>query len=150
MGVVNVTITDFYMDFSGLANSQKYFDYSDTTGFHNVTADISIGGTDKFPIIFTASTLIYGGFDMDVNGDNLFTTYIEAKYVTNKYEFFIGGLTGKSGFYMNEYDGFGIVNIGATFLRDIEITNKFAIPISTSLVVNPQGEKLFLAFVATF
>jgi hypothetical protein len=48
---------------------------------------------------------------------------------------------GESGFYG---DYMGVVNLGLTTTKEIEITNKFKLPLTVSLITNPQAEKIYL------
>jgi len=144
---VNVTVTDFYIDISSMI-SQSYTNYSVDSAFHNVVGDVIIGNTDKFPLLFTASVVGYGGLDLNDNGKQNYTGYFELKYVHNNYEVFAGALTGKSGFYLN--NGAGVVNLGAKFNKEIKVSETFSIPVGISLITNPQMEKVYVVLALSF
>jgi hypothetical protein len=145
---VKLTLTDFYVDLSGPMNDQKYFNYSDTMGYHNLMVDISIGGSEKFPILFTASTIVYGGWDLDTLGKSNYTTYLEARYLNTKFEAFVGVISGQSAFYLNDQDEFGLLNVGVLYKSAIKFKD-FELPVATQFCVNPQMEKVYLTFVLT-
>jgi hypothetical protein len=50
------------------------------------------------------------------------------------------GYTGEQGFYGN---GFGVVNLGITAHKNVIITEKYSLPLSASLITNPQAGKVF-------
>jgi len=144
---VNVTVTDFYIDITPTI-SQSYTNYSDTIGYHNIVGDITIGNVDKFPFLFTASVIGYGGLDFNDDGKQNYTGYFELKYVHNNYEIFAGALTGKSDFYLN--NGAGVVNLGAKFNKEIKVTEAFSVPVGVSLITNPQMEKVYVVLALSF
>jgi hypothetical protein len=143
---IKVSVTDFFVDIA--ANSQDYFNYSDTIGYHNVIADLMFGNLEKCPFMVTASTMIYGGLDQDSTGKQKLSSYLELSYVKNSYEFFVGGITGQSNFYMNK--DAGILNVGAKIKREIKVSETFSIPVKFALIVNPQMEKLYATLTLSF
>jgi len=147
---VTIMVIDYYVDYTGSANSQNYFDYSDTIMYHNFTADLIIGNIDKFPIVLTASTIIYGGLDLGTTGNQNYTTYIELNYIQDKYEIFCGALTGSSDFYLYDKNHFGVVNIGAKLKRELNVTETFKVPVAASFIFNPEMNKFYLAFSVSF
>jgi hypothetical protein len=51
--------------------------------------------------------------------------------------------TGETGYYGS---GPGVINLGITASREIRITETFSLPVSASLITNPQAENIFLVF----
>lgn len=144
---VTISVTDFYVDLDPTI-SQSYTNYSDTAGYHNVVADVIFGNAEKFPFLFTASVITYGGLDLNENGKQNYTGYFELKYIHNNYEIFAGALTGQSDFYLN--NGAGIVNVGAKFNKEIKVTDKFTVPVGMALITNPQMEKVYVVLSLSF
>jgi len=147
---MKISITDFYIDLSGTANSQNYFDYSDTACGHHIMADLVFLGTEKIPVKITVSTMLYGGWDQDSIGKSKYTTYLEARYLYKGWEIFAGALTGQSDFYLNDGSGFNIVNVGALYNYSIKFNEKFSLPTAVQVCVNPQMKKFYLTFGVTF
>lgn len=143
---IKLTVTDFFVDLA--SNSQEYFNYSDTMGYHNVIADITFGNLEKCPFTLTASTIVYGGLDMDSLGTQNYSSYFELSYTKNSYEFFVGGITGQSAFYINK--DAGLINVGTKIKREIKVNEKFSIPAKFALVVNPQMKKLYATLTLSF
>jgi hypothetical protein len=57
------------------------------------------------------------------------------------------GYAGEQGFYGNS---FGVVNLGITVKKSIPITNRYSLPISTSLITNPQSGKVYFVVGVSF
>jgi len=88
-----LAVTDFYIDLSGTANGQNYFDYSDTAGGHHIACDLIFLGTEKVPLKITASTMLYSGWDLYSSEKAKYTTYLEARYLYKGWEIFVGALS---------------------------------------------------------
>jgi len=58
----------------------------------------------------------------------------------------LGGGTGAYYLYGENSDDFGIVNLGITLAKEIQITDKFSLPVSGSLITNPTAESIFIVF----
>jgi hypothetical protein len=147
---MKIMFTDFYADLSGVANSQNYFDYSDTSGYHHIMCDLIFLGTEKIPLRITASTMLYGGLDLYGSGKRRYTTYFEARYLYREWEMFVGAFSGGSDFYMNDADGVNIGNVGVAYNYEIEISDKFKLPTIAQVCVNPQMKKFYFTFGVTF
>jgi hypothetical protein len=147
---MKLTVTDFYIDLSGAANNQRYFNYSDTIGYHHVMCDLVFMGTEKIPVKLTASTMLYSGWDLNENAKSKFTTYVEARYLYKEWELYVGAISGQSNFYLNDVDGFNVVNVGAAYNYKIKFNDKYSLPSVAQICVNPQMEKIYLTFGVTF
>lgn len=142
---VKVSVTDYYYDYSGTANNQSFFNCSDTAGYHHVLCDLAIGGTEKIPIKFTASTAVYSGWDLDSACDKRYTTYLELRCYHKNWELYAGAITGESYFYLNDTKGFNAINVGAVYNYKIK-----DIPTTIQLCMNPRMEKIYLTFGIVF
>jgi len=150
-----VMITDYYFQ-SDLTNV-NYFDYKKNTTGHVFEATVAFNGTKKLPLSLMVATNIYGADATKINddgtqGDNQFSTYAELSYSFKHFDLFAGAnLTepnrdkGETGYYGN-YRGF--VNIGITSTKNIKITKEYSLPLTLSVITNPQAEKIY--FVAGF
>jgi len=148
--LLKLSVTDFYIDLSGTANNQSYFNYSDTACFHHILCDLVFLGTEKFPVKLTASTMLYSGWDLDNSGLSKYTTYFEARYFHEKWELFTGAITRQCDFYLNKVDAFNVVNIGAAYNYSIDFSDSYSLPTIFQLCVNPQMEKFYFTFGVTF
>lgn len=137
----------------------KYFDFDKSTTGHILEVTLSFSGTTQFPLSMFVATNIWGADAKKTNtngtaGDIEYSTYAELTYSFNHFDLFMGcNLTsidkekGESGFYG---DYIGIVNLGITSTKVISITNKFKLPLTASLITNPQSEKIYLVAGISF
>jgi hypothetical protein len=126
-------ITDYY--YPGL----NYFDFSDSTGSH--AYEVNLGYTIG-KISFAANYVLnQAGGAASAGGD----TYVELKYNFNHIDLFSGFGNGWLTIEEpGEDDKFGFVNFGAIISKEIEISEKFSIPVNGSAIWNPQAEQFFL------
>lgn len=95
------------------------------------TAGYTIYGGDLYndPVIDTAGTIL----------ENTQGLYLEVTYkVSEEFSITVGGISGPSA--LNFHDEAGITNVGLHFNKGIEISDKFILPVTTSLIVNPNYE----------
>ncbi len=135
-GTFTLIATDYFFPSAGM----KYFNYKgDGAGAHTIEAGLSYGGPDKFPITLS-------GY-MNVHNDVDNTTYFEASYPFTVQSVFGSVVVGATGGGDNGFYGptnFQVINIGLNFSKDIVITDKFSLPISASIIVNPNIEQSYL------
>jgi hypothetical protein len=143
--MLTVTATDYFFPVDGAMN--KYFNYNDTTTGHIFEMAVAFNGTEKLPLGILVATNLYGADPRKDNGDPYYSTYIEANYQFKHVKLFAGFNPIESGFY-GDYLGF--CNIGATAKKEIKITDNFSVPVSVSLITNPQKENIFLVVGASF
>ena len=167
--VVSITVTDYF--FPDESSDYKYFDYTDTTTGHIIEGLVSFNGTDKIPFSVFIAINLYGDDASRISDIPSFlnkfdgiqnSTYLELGYETSlnsgvKFEAFVGfnltdprsadlsgsGYIGETGFYG---DDIGIVNLGITVSKDIKISEDFSLPMMTSVITNPQAQKVYLVF----
>ena len=150
---IGITVTDYF--FPTDDGNYKYFDYDKLTTGHLLEASVSYSGTKKLPLSILLATNFYGSDPIRFNTDGTrkdiqYSTYAELGYAFKKFDAFIGfNLTnpdeelGETGFYG---DTFGVVNLGITANRDVKITKNFDLPLTFSLITNPQAQKIFFVF----
>ncbi len=155
--MISITVTDYF--FPDEINGYKYFNYDgDQTG-HVFEGSISFNGTEKLPLTLLFATNFYGADARRINEDGTtgkiqYSTYAELGYAFKYFEAFMGfNLTtpdtdkGEAGFYGSS---FGVVNLGVSAAKEIQITEKFSLPVSVSLITNPQKERIYLVAGFTF
>jgi hypothetical protein len=147
---MKIILTDLYIDLSGTANNQNYFDYSDTSVHHHIMCDLMFLGTESIPLQITASTMLHSGWDLYGSGKKRYTTYLEARYLYKEWEMFVGAFSGGSNFYINDANGINIGNVGVAYNYEIEINDKFKLPTMAQVCVNPKMKKLYFTLGVTF
>jgi hypothetical protein len=136
-GMIGLTVTDyFFVDETNPKN--LYFMYNDITG-HVYEGTLAFLGTEKIPFSLMCA-YNFAGADKDKS------TYIELGYngslKETAYSLF-AGFTPAAGIYASEA---GLVNVGIKASKAIEITDKFSLPVSVSLVANPTTENVYFVF----
>lgn len=147
-----------YFEVNGLnANDgNRYFNYNNATTGHTFEGTLSFDGLETFPLQLTANLLFYGD---DKNKDstgvygngtkNNFSAYFEASYTFDisktgiTLKPFIGGTPYGSSWYGSSA---GIINVGLTARKTIEITKTYGLPLQVSLITNPQAQSAFIVF----
>lgn len=125
---LSLGLTDYYLPGS------MFFDFSDTTGSHalEVNAGFSAGGFSLSAnyILNEAGSAGSAGGDM----------YFEAGYDFSAFNIFIGAGDG-----WHTSDGeFGLCNIGIGTGKEIKITENFSVPVSGSIILNPEREQFYV------
>jgi hypothetical protein len=135
IGFVTVSVWD-YWTFND-TDEIDYFNYRDQTTSHLFEAQILLSGGSILPFNLLASYMFYGA-------DPSRSVYLELQY---EHEFKIADLQVFAG-YQAKGTGYaghaGFVNIGCTMTRSIEISDRWALPVSLSLVTNPAARSAWL------
>ncbi len=129
---VTAGITDYFFPDENLG--YDYFDY-DT---HVFEPFVSFNGLEDLPL----SAML----GVNVAGDDENSIYFELGYGFSIFDVFLGG---GNGIYTTDTD-FGIVNVGLTATKEIQITDQYALPISASLITNPEAKAIHLVFGLSF
>lgn len=147
--MLSVNLTDYFVvaDF----DSVNYFEYDKNKTSHIFELSASFNGTESLPLSVLIATNLYGNdarrYDANGKYKIQYSTYAEFSYKFNHFDVFMGlNLTDPKdeiGYYGDNY---GVVNLGITASKDMKITNKFSVPLTVSLITNPQAEKIY--FVA--
>jgi len=156
-----LTVSDYYFPDDSL--EYNYVEWNrDATG-HILEGTVAFNGTENLPLRFLAAFNFYGNDAITLNDDFSkkgiqYSNNIELGYsfAVNSIlcDAFIGGTLsnpnidkGEAGFYGT---GPGIVNIGLTASKDIAISDKFSLPVTASIITNPQAESVFFVFGFSF
>lgn len=119
---LDLIFTDYYFPVEpGTVGS--YFDYDDSHAFE-IGATQAIGD-------FYLSANYFLNLDSDI--------YLEAGYSFGTVDMFVGA--GNESYTMS--GNFNVCNIGISTSKEIEITDKFSLPLSGSVILNPNTEQLF-------
>jgi hypothetical protein len=133
---LSLTVTDYML------NTDDVFNYTDST---NNIIETSLGYSFKFPLTLSYNIFVWG-WDKDENDNQLYSSYIEASYLIKNIILFCGVNPYKS-YYA---DDLAVVNLGMSLSKEININSSYSIPISTTLMLNPEAKKLFANLTFTF
>ena len=165
-----VLFTDYY--YPNGRSPDKFYNYDVDSTNHIPEGTVSFNGTEKIPLSLLVAVNFYGAdasrIGNDPNSSDFnqkvgiqYSTYMELKYSTNLLRFlnfdaFVGvnltnprkednstGYIGEGGFYGSRA---GIVNLGVSFRKEIPISSEFALPITSSIIVNPVENFYFFVF----
>ncbi len=152
VGAFTLTLNDYYNEDETDMSVNNYFQFSDRDTIvtpHSLEGQITFNGTDGFPLSLTLATFFYGN-DRNEDNKNYFSTYLELGYEhsigENTLSWFLGG-TVNEGFYA---DKAAVVNMGVTASRELKFSESFTMPVSASLILNPDAKDIFFVFSLTF
>lgn len=137
-GSFSLYLTDytFPVHHTGLTGSETWFD-SDA---HFIELGLGYEGTDALPVS------VFGGMFVHNDDDN--SVYIEMGYDADPVAFFLGITPFESVAYGTT--GSGIINLGITASRELMITDKFSLGLTSSLIVNPNAENVHMLAGVSF
>lgn len=146
VGGFSVGITDYFGPYVD-TETPKYF--ADKSHILEGTLGFDFSAVcEKFALSVTWNTNFLN--DEDAEGKENFSTYIELGYPVDlkpvSLEFALG-LTPWSGMYA---DKFNVVNISVKGSKEIPITDRYALPLFTQLVLNPSTQKVAAVFGLSF
>jgi len=131
---LSIGVTDYY--YPGL----PVFDVSKENGSH--AFELNAGYEIKGLTLSANYILNEAGGAASAGGD----TYFQAGYAFTNFELFVGAGDG-----WHTSDGkFDLCNIGIGTSREIQITDKFSIPLSGQVILNPDTEQLFVVIGFSF
>ncbi len=144
-----ITLNDYFNEDEPDFEFNNYFDWHKDLTAHALEGVLSYEGPESFPVSLTAATFFYGN-DRDIDGSNLFSTYLEVGYNSQIGEYpvkvFLGG-TPKDGYYASKA---AIVNAGVTISKELKLNENFSIPVNASFIVNPDKKNVFFVVGFTF
>lgn len=140
-GTWTVGATDYYFPNAGA----PFFDFDgEGQGAHWIEPFASFTGPEAFPVGLYAGVFVHNDPDHSV--------YLQASYPFKTdgvdLTFMAAASAGASALYGT--NRFGITTVGLTALKSVPITDRFALPITVSYLVNPYQERSFLVFGLRF
>lgn len=131
---LSVGMTDYY--FPGT----DYFDYSKQNGSH--AFEINLGyGIKGFSI--AANYFLNEAGGAGTQGNDL---YFEAGYSFSHFGLFLGA---GDGWHTSDGD-FMLCNIGVTASKEIQVSEKFSVPVNGALIWNPEREQFHVVVGLSF
>jgi uncharacterized protein (TIGR02001 family) len=136
---VTLIVTDYYYPNSGIGFSKA--------DAHTLETGLSVTGVKGFPI--TVSGYV------NVSNDDGHNTYFELDYPASvddidlRFFFgFAGGSEKNPAYYGTE--GINVINMGISATRDMEITERFTLPLTGSMIYNPRAEVAYVVVGVSF
>jgi hypothetical protein len=125
---LSLGMTDYY------SPALDYFDYSDSTGSHafEINAAYTIEG-----LTLNANYILNEAGNIGSCGNDL---YFQALYQFKYFNVSVGAGDG----WLTTDNKFNVCHIGIGTTREIRITDKFSIPVTGQVVLNPEQEKLYV------
>ncbi len=147
--IFTFTLNDYFFIYNATGGYSDYFDWNKSTTTHWLEGIFEVSRIKNIPLRFLAGIMFLGA-DVDINSDRYFSTYFEFAYGFNirktATEVF-AGFTPFDGFYAN---GFNVVNLGIKSTHEIQITDKFALPVSGTFAVNPANKNVMFQIMLSF
>ena len=174
----SLTFTDYFFP-DETSGRNKYFNYNmdwdkinsgeEAQTGHVVEAAISFNGTKKFPVSIMFAMNIWGA-DAQKYTEESGVMVAEDKIVMSKYieigyskevksltlDVFAGMALDNPELAKGEPTGFyaqeaaGVINLGFSLSKEIKITDSYSLPVSGSLIINPEAENIFMVFGISF
>jgi len=145
------TLYDYF--FPCDTSAYNYFNYKKDETTHIFEASLKFNGTESLPLSILVSSNIYGNDARKADGKMVYSTYAELGYEFKINETNVNTFLGASlntpgdditGYYGNTKAG--IINLGITASKELTISDKFSLPVTTSFVFNPDAKKVFFVF----
>lgn len=135
-GNISIGVTDYYFP-----TGSEFFNFDgDGVGAHIIEPNISFTGPGSFPVTFYGAINAYNDPDHSI--------YLEAGVpfsVGDTEMSFIAGIVPEESAYYGTTKA-GIINLNLSVSREIEITEKFSLPVFGSYILNPYAEQSYLLF----
>ncbi|HNZ72294.1 MAG TPA: hypothetical protein PKJ43_06705 [Prolixibacteraceae bacterium] len=130
---LSIGVTDYYYE-------GDITDFSDSTGSHAL--EVNLGYTIKGLSLAGNYIVNEAGGAASMGGD----MYFQATYAFSSFSAFIGA---GNGWHTSDSE-FNVCNIGIQASKSIELTDKFSIPVTGQVIVNPDKKQLFMVVGLSF
>lgn len=145
---LTLSLTDYWWDGEG---ANRYFSYpEDGNSGHMLEAGVSYALSKSFPLSLSWNTFFLGKGNKKANGDNSFSTYIEASYpfqVKNvDLSISAGFIPWESAVYGPDMDDFKFTSIQLCASKEIKINDRFSLPVFANIITNPAVEDIHFVF----
>ena len=128
----------------------KYFNLERESSNHLLDASVSYQFSEGFPLNISWSTMLWGR-DLDANDNQRYSSYLGLSYPMKLREVDVELSLGMNVFEHSMYaEKTNIVQLGASFRKQIKFTEEFQLPIQTEILVNPDQETAHLIVSVLF
>jgi len=125
---LSIGITDYYYP------GTQYFDYSKETGAHGFEINL---GLEISNLSLSANYILNEAGGAETKGKDM---YYEVGYIIGEVGLFVGAGDG-----WHTTDGkFGLCNLGLGTSKEIKVTDSFSLPVSGSVILNPEKEQFYI------
>ncbi len=131
---LSLGLTDYYYP------GTKVFDFTEATGSHalEINAGFATGG-----LALSANYIVNeAGGAASAGGDK----YFQAAYSFEKFNLFVGAGDG----WHTSTGKFNVCNIGLGTSKEIVLSDKFSIPVTGQVILNPEREQFYLVVGFSF
>jgi hypothetical protein len=135
-GLVSVGVVDYF--FPDEVFGYDYYEWRKDSSNHVLEATATFNGLENLPLTATLGVNLFN--------DSNHSIYLELGYGFSILDVFVGV---GNGIYTTDAD-FGVVNVGIKAGKEIPITDKYGLPISASLITNPNAKQVHLVFGVSF
>jgi hypothetical protein len=125
---LSLGLTDYY--YPGM----EVFDFSKMTGSHALEINT---GYETGGLSLSANIIINEAGGAESAGGDM---YFQAGYAFTNFELFVGAGDG----WHTSNGNFNVCNIGLGTSKEIQLTEKYSIPVSGQIILNPEREQLFI------
>lgn len=150
IGSFSVTLYDYFNEMEPDMAAAEYFSWKREETGHALEGTLAWAGTENFPLKITGALFFYGNDRDTVTLEQNFSSYLEIGYPVQlgdyTLDFFAGG-TFNEGFY---HEKAHLVNLGISASKEIAFSEKFALPVKASFMLNPAKEDVFFTVGVTF
>jgi len=136
MDMVSVGVIDYF--FPDEVFGYDYYEWRKDSSNHVLEATATFNGLENLPLTATLGVNLFN--------DSNNSVYFELGYGFSILDVFLGV---GNGVYTTDTD-FGVVNVGIKASKEIPITDKYGLPISASLITNPNAKQVHLVFGVSF
>jgi len=150
---LTLSATDYWWDGEF---AERYFSYPDkeTENMgHMLEVGLSYTLAESFPLSLSWNTFLLGRGNKKADGDNSFSTYVEASYpfVVKGVDMSVsaGFIPWESAVYGADMDGFKFTSIGVGASKEVKINDRFNIPVFANIIANPAREDIHFVFGIT-
>lgn len=140
-GNFTITLLDIF-NFSDLANAD-YFNFKSDETHHITDVSIAYDFTESLPLRIMMATILFGN-DRDTNGDNRYSSYLEAAFPFTReayvvQPFLAAGIafSGEDGNSLYGKNAFDLVNLGMRVSR-VATLGSYSFPVAGTLGYNPS------------
>lgn len=144
---IGFVVTDYYFPNAGIGiGNFNNHDDVDGPGAHTFEAGLVFEFPEKIPLTLSGYMNIYNDA-----GNNTYFQLDYAKMVNETELGFFVGATGGSEDNPDYYsaENFNIINIGMQASREIEISDRFSLPIFVNFTLNPLSDTAYMIFGIT-
>lgn len=142
VGGFHIGVTDYWFN----SPNDKYFAYAAHETSHVFEGNI---GYDFGFMALNWYTNFAGNDGVTEDGDRAYSSYMEAsvpfRFATCDWTATVGAVPYRTSFY-SEANGFAVTNLTLKATKDIDITQRFTLPIFASVTANPSSQKAYFVF----